>query len=164
MTDDPVSGNAPERRAPRWMTLLLVLSLAVNLLIAGMVIGSVATRDRDRHGGRSDLAGDLGRTPFVAALDRDDRRALARALMREAGPLRESRYELKSRVESLLSAIRAEPFDRAAVERLIADQRHAAGRRQELGERLLLDYLEGLSTEARRAYADRLDRSIRRAP
>lgn len=164
MTDDPVSGNVPERRAPRWMSLLLVLSLAVNLLIAGIVIGSVATRDRDRPGGRPDLAGDLGRTPFVAALDRGDRRALARALMREAGPLRESRSELKARFESLLAAIRAEPFDRASVERLIADQRHAAGRRQELGERLLLDYLEGLTPEARRAYADRLDRSIRRAP
>jgi Heavy-metal resistance len=64
--DDPVPA-AP--RAPgRWMRVALVLSLAVNLLVAGMAVG-VALR-----GGPPETAvRDLGFGPFAAALSPADR-------------------------------------------------------------------------------------------
>lgn len=163
MTEDPTP-VAEITRAPRWMVVVLVVSLAVNLLVAGMILGALVGRDRGDRIERSSMSRDLGRTPFVMALDPEDRRALGRALMRDAAPLQANRAELRERFESLLAALRAETFDRAAVAQLIADQRTAATRRQEIGEAALLDFLESMSPEARRDYADRLDRSLRRGP
>jgi len=156
----------PERRAPRWMTALLVVSLALNLLIAGAFLGAALRHDRGWDHGRpsGEISRDLGRTPFVAALDAEDRRAIGRRLMRDAGPLRENRAELRERFDRLLAALRAETFERATVEALLAEQRAAGARRLEIGERAILDRLDEMSTDARRAYADRLDRSLRRRP
>ena len=166
-TPEPPPPPAPPRaegRPPRWMTVALVVSVAVNLLILGLVVGASFGHDRDDM--RTRMAGmrELGATPFVMALEPRDRVALGRALAREAEPLRTNRAELRQRFEALLSALRAETFDRASVERLIADQRTAASRRQEIGEAALLQFLEEMSPAERRAYADRLDRSLRRAP
>lgn len=160
---DPTPTETP-RKAPRWMIVLLVLSLGVNLLAAGAVIGAGLTRAKIGDDLRSAAARDLGRTPFVMALEPADRRALARELRREAGGFGADRAALRDRFERLLTALRAESFDRAEVEGLIGEQRRVAVGRQEIGERVLLDRLEEMSPEARRAYADRLDRSLRRSP
>ena len=148
------------------MTGLLVLSLAVNLLVAWLFVGAVLRPDRDRDDRRdhSGLSRDLGRTPFVAALDPGDRRDIARRLMRVAGPLRENREEIRDRFDRLLAVLRADTFDRMAVEALLREQREAGQRRLASGEDAILDRLEEMSPEARRSYADRLDRSLRRRP
>lgn len=160
------ASKPPERRFPRWMTVLLVVSLSVNLLVAGILVGATLRHGGERKDdrGRSELSRDLGRTPFVAALDPGDRRAIADRLRREAGPLRANRQELRERFDGLLAALRADSFDRAAVEALLAQQRQAGLRRLEIGEDAILDRLEEMSAEERRAYADRLDRSLRRRP
>lgn len=151
-------------RTPLWIRILLVLSLGVNLLIAGIVIGAVATRG-GADGPRTNIgaARDLGPLPFVMALEPADRRALGGALRSEARSLQENRAALRNRFEALLGALRAEEFDRDAVGRLLNEQRELGVRRQQIGERILLDRLESMSAEERRAYADRLDRSLRRA-
>jgi uncharacterized membrane protein len=165
LSDSSTSPAAP-RGIPRWVKVVLVLSLAANLLVAGMMLGAVMGRDRhfDRGETRTGMPREFVRTPFLAALDPDDRRAVGRALMRDAGPLRENRAELRERFERLLAALRAEPFDRAAVEALLEEQRLAGARRLEIAEVVLLDHLEALPPEGRRDYADRLDRSLRRGP
>lgn len=151
--------SAP-RRAPRWMKIVLVVSVALNLLIAAMVVGAVFARDRDGfdHSDRA-MMRDLGRTPFVSALDFSDRRALGRSL--RDGP-RPDRADLAARFEAVLGALRRDPFDRAALEAELATARTAASARQARIEAVLLDRLEGMSASERRAYADRLDRSLRR--
>ena len=80
--------------------------------------------------------------------------------MREEGSLRENRAELRARFERLLVAIRAEPFDRGAIEAILDEQRAAGARRLELAEEAVLDRLSAMTPEARAAYADRLDRSL----
>jgi hypothetical protein len=104
------------------------------------------------------------RSPFLGALDGEDRRAVGRELMREEGSLRENRAELRARFERLLVAIRAEPFDRGAIEAILDEQRVVGARRLELAEEAVLDRLVAMTPEARAAYADRLDRSLRRGP
>jgi uncharacterized membrane protein len=155
---DPVS-PAP---ASGWVKVALVASLALNLLVAGLVVGAMARHDRDDRGMRGDVPREFARSPFLGALDADDRRAVGRELMREEGSLRENRAELRARFERLLVAIRAEPFDRAAIEAILDEQRAAGARRLELAEEAVLDRLSGMTPEARAAYADRLDRSLRR--
>lgn len=150
----------PKPAAPRWMRILLVVSLAFNLLILGLVLGAVL------RGGPHDrrIARDMGGAPFVMALAPADRAALIGEFHAEPGSLREDRRLLRERFHALLAALRAERFDRKAVQDLLAAQRGAAADRQAVGERLLLDRLEAMAPEARAAYADRLEHSLRRGP
>lgn len=161
--DDPVTSVRP---AGRWKTVLLVVSLALNLLVAGALIGAVVGHGREERAERSrpEVPREFMRSPFLGALEPEDRRAVGRELMREDGSLRENRAALRARFERLLVAIRAEPFDRAAIEAILDEQRAAGARRLELAEAAVLDRLSAMSPEARAAYADRLDRSLRRGP
>ena len=164
---EPVTSAPPPARGPRWMRIALVVSLALNLLVAGLVLGAALGRERhmerqDRD--RSEVPREFMRSPFLGALDREDRRAVGRELMRDEGSLRENRAELRARFERLLAAIRTEPFDRAAIEAILDEQRAAGARRLEIAEQAVLDRLSAMSPEARAAYAERLDRSLRRGP
>jgi uncharacterized membrane protein len=153
---------APRKTDGRWMKVLLVVSLALNLLVAGALIGAVLGHDRAERRERSEVPREFMRSPFLGALDGEDRRAVGRELMREEGSLRQNRAELRARFERLLAAIRAEPFDRAVIEAILDEQRAAGARRLELAEEAVLDRLSAMSPAARAAYADRLDRSLRR--
>jgi uncharacterized membrane protein len=147
---------------PVWLRIVLFASLATNLLIVGAVIGAVVMHGGPRVGDHLAGVRDLGPAPFVQAFEPEMRRALVADLRREAGPLRQNRNDLRQRFEALLAALRAETFDRPAVERLIAEQRTLAVTRQEIGQSVLLDALESMPRSARLDYADRLDRSLRR--
>jgi uncharacterized membrane protein len=146
----------------RWMKILLVASLALNLLVAGALIGAALGHDRAEHMERSEVPREFMRSPFLGALDGEDRRSVGRELMRDEGSLWQNRVELRARFERLLAAIRAEPFDRAAIEAILDEQRAAGARRLELAEEAVLDRLSAMTPPARAAYADRLDRSLRR--
>ena len=160
---EPAPAPPVQTRTPLWIRVLLVMSLAINLLIAGIVIGAVTSRGGDGSPRTTvGAARDLGPLPFVMALEPSDRRALGGALRSEASSLRQNREALRVRFEALLGALRAEEFDRETVRRLLAEQRTLGVRRQEIGERILLDRREEMSAEERRGYADRLDRSLRR--
>ncbi len=151
----------PKKRLP-WGRIVLVASLAFNLLIVGMVAGAMLGGPRDRD--RNPVLRDLGFGPFVGALPRHDRVALAAALRREAGPFRENRAELRRQFEAILDALRADPFDPAGLERLVAEQSRRIGERQRLGQRLLLERIAGMSAAERAAYAAALDHALRRRP
>ena len=141
----------------RW---LLFGSLAVNLLILGVVIGWVLSPDGPRRDDRP--ARSLMGAPFAEALAPEDRRALSREMRGRADRIEGTRDELRARFETLLDALRAEEWDRDAVTAVLDDQRRAAEGRQRLGEELLLDRLDAMTPEARRAYADRLEERVRR--
>jgi uncharacterized membrane protein len=160
--NDPVVSPASPVTA-RWVKVTLAVSLALNLLVAGAVVGAAFRHDRDARGDR-DVPREFVRSPFLGALDADDRRAVGRELMHAEGSMRENRAELRERFERLLAAIRTEPFDRAAIEAILDEQRAAGARRLELAETEVLDRLAAMTPEARAAYAERLDRSLRRGP
>ena len=146
----------------RWLMPLLVLSLALNLLVVGAIVGRAFAPDD--HRGRDRVAGPIRSVigePFVRALTREDRRAMLAEIKEEAPRIRESRESLRQRVEALLVALRTEPFDAAEVQRLMQEQRQVARGRQELGEMLLLNRLIAMDAESRSAYADRLEKSLK---
>lgn len=157
-----VEGTSSRSRAPLWMRVTLALSLGVNLLIAGVVLGAALGRDRD--GGPADrlrAARDLAPPPFVMALEPHDRRELIGAF-REAAPKRQSRRELRARLQEVLTELRADSFDPAAMTALLSDQRSRAGARQTAGAEAFVAHLTTMSAEERRAYADRLEAVLRR--
>lgn len=154
-------------RRPRWMAVALSLSLALNLLIAGALLGAWLRHDGAHGADRTRTAAVerlLGRSPFVAALAPEDRRAVLSDLRDRTGPLMRNRADLRQRLEAVLETLRAEDLDRGRLEALIAEQRMLGMRRMEIGEAALIGRIAEMSLEERRAYADRLDRSIRRGP
>ncbi len=140
MTDAPQTPPATHAPTARWVKVALILSLGLNLLILGIVGGAWLSPDGPR-GDRIDRAArDMGATPFIRALEPEDRRALFQAIRREEEPLRQNREELRLRFEALLASVRADPFDPWAVESLLQLQRSAATERQMIGERLLVEH------------------------
>lgn len=158
---DPI--ETPPKAQRRWVMPVLFLSLAVNLLIAGLVAGAFLSPDGPRKSGGDDqryIRGVLGE-PFFRVLPPAERRAMVRDVMANREQFREGREALRARVQGFLAALRAESFDRAEVERLLMEQRQAASRRQDFGEGLLLDRLENMTPAQRAAYADALEEKLK---
>lgn len=157
-TETPASARKPRR----WLWPVLLVSVALNLAIAGAVAGALLSPDGPRKGGEDQRAirGVLGE-PFFRALPKDDRRAMVRDIVGNRDTFREGREALRDRVANFLEALRAETFDRTEAKRLLGEQRQAAIRRQTLGEDLLLDRLEAMTPAERSAYADALEERLK---
>lgn len=142
-------------KSGRGMKIALILSLTLNLLGLGIVGGAMFA-----HGGPDGPHGvrDIGFGPYTEALSDDDRRALREAFLKAAPDFRKGREEARADIEALAAAIRAEPYDRAAVEAVMGDQAERIEKRLELGRGLLLDRLDAMGPEARAALADRIEK------
>ena len=94
----------------RWIVPALVVSLAINLLVAGIVIGALVSGGGKHRGGHDGgpARGFIGE-PFLRALPQEDRRALAQALRENPGALQETREALRERVQGLLMVLRSDP-------------------------------------------------------
>ncbi len=160
------AGPAPgPRRSGVWLKVALFVSLGLNLIVAGFVAGAVLGHDERVRPVSADMARDLGLAPYIGALSPADRRAVARdvrSAVRAQGGIRALRSEARASFDAVLAALRAEPFDRAALERLLARQVARAESRRSMGQTALLDRLEEMSPAARAAFADRLAAGLRR--
>ena len=150
----------PRPRAPRWMRWTLIASLAVNLAVVGVVAGTSLKRMSGEHRGPSVRALNLG--AYTAALSTEDRRALRQAFRDELPSLREVRASQAEGQAAILSALRADPFDAAAVRDQLAAQQTRMAEGLALGQRLLMDRLEAMSAADRAAFADRLEERLSR--
>lgn len=147
-------------KSPRWMRVLLVCSLALNLAVAGLVAGAVwrgapVARQVER-------AGVFG--PLPEALT-PERRAEFTEQVREASPeFRDNRRAVRQAFQGVLAAIRAEPFDRASLEAALAVQETALKGRQRLAVDVIVTQISDMDAAEREAFADRLQTMVRRGP
>lgn len=146
----------------RWIMPVLVVSLALNMLIVGIVAGwtfSTGGKQPDRVSREvSNLVG----PQFFRALEQSDRRALVRDIVRQRDRVRENRTALKDRIARLLVELEAETLDTEAVRALLEEQRTSVARRHQFGEELLLTRLSEMSATERQAFAARLAESLKR--
>ena len=143
------------RAIPRPWRYLLVASLALNVAVAGVVIGSAFDRHGPGRGPRMD--GPLA--PLVMSLPDATRQELFAEMKRV---LRADPGERRESFEALLSAIRAEPFEPEAVTAALREQRDLGDARLRALETALAAELADLSAEDRAEYAERLRNSVRR--
>ena len=160
MADEMNTDAAPAGKAPRWMRVLLVVSLALNLLVVGLVAGSVL--GKTRSGSRGAEAHEFQRHPLIGALAREDRREVMQQLRRDNGQPREHAKALRTRFRAYLEALRADAFDADAVGQLLKEQRASMGNWQDGVDGILLQTLSDMTPEERLAYADRLEELGRR--
>lgn len=143
------------RRAPRWMKVLLALSLALNLLIIGVIAGAVS-RGGSKETAR--LMRDVSFGPYTMALTREDRREMRRAIRSQDKAF--DRAGARENFRNFLVVLQAEELDLDQLERVFDTQIALAQTRQGIGKTVLLNQIAGMSVEERRVFAERLQEEI----
>ena len=170
MTGDTTRTPEPPRPR-RWPKLLLAASLTLNVLVLSVIAGAHVREGRDmRNSPPPDRAmlREGGFMPFFDALPREARKTMADAL-REAGHGKgPDRAELTADFRALTAALRAEPFDPAALTGVLAAQNARVQARIESGRAILVDQIAAMNAKQRAAFADALEQrfpnAMSRAP
>ena len=159
-TPSPSDAMRPSRRT-WWLRTALIVSLGVNLSVAGLVGGAFL-----RHGGErgGPMGRDLGFGPFTEALSAEDRAALAKAFVAAGGSPREMRRGMRAEFGRLVETMRAQPFDEGELRAAFASLQSHGRERLDLGQRLLADRIVAMQPDARRQFADRLEGLLARGP
>ena len=152
-----VDAPAPAPRR-RWRTVLLVLSLALNLAFVGLFVG-LALRG-PAGGGGFGVPVD-GFRSVVRAMD-DEHRGRVWRQIRERGPaLRETRREMRSLRTDFLALLRSEDFSAEALEALFQRQSAVLQGLGQDAQAILIGEVTAMTPEERRAMADRLEQELR---
>lgn len=153
---DPTTEIPKAPAASRGVKIALAISVALNLAVAGLAAGAWL------GGGHRGLPRDMSFGPFSEALDDGDRKAIRRALLERMGEFRNSRAEARAEFQTLLDTLRADPFEPEAMKAALAAIETRNAERLELGRSLIETRLIEMSDADRRAFADRLEKGLRR--
>ncbi len=151
----------------RWPSVLLAISLLFNFLIIGAIIGAHLRQERDAQRfpppDRENMRA-MGVAPFFDALPREARRQIGERLRAQTngGPV--DRTALEAEFSAILAALRAEPFDPAALAAILEAQQARVSSRIEAGRRVFIEALAQMDPSQRAAFADRLEARMARAP
>lgn len=163
MTDVNLPPAAPPAaQTPRGIKIALAVSVAINLAVVGL-IGGLALHDGS--GWHGDKRGrDMGFGPFDTVFSPEDRTALRDKVALRVGDFKASRRQLQGDMTTILTALRAEPYDGAAVKTAFDAQAGHLTSRLTLGNAVIRDYVLSLSPVARLAFAGRLDQVLQHGP
>ncbi len=150
----------PRQGASRLMKVVLALSLALNLAVVGVVAGAALRSRGGRMAGPPSVR-DLNFGPFSDALTREQRRDLRRGFLAQGPDLRALQTEMRGDLEAVLAALRAEPFDAAALTDAFVAQNRRISQRVEAGQKAMLSLLVAMPAAERAAFADRLEKALR---
>jgi uncharacterized membrane protein len=139
----------------RW---LLLVSLALNLLVAGLVVGALLRHD----GPRRHMA--MGPGPFAQALSAEDRRAILTSLRDRPGFGPPGREERQQAMAEVLAALRSEPFDRSRAEAAMASQADRLATVEGAIRGAMIERIASMSSQDRAAFAERLEGELKRGP
>ncbi|MFD0978313.1 periplasmic heavy metal sensor [Tropicimonas aquimaris] len=151
--------NAPRSRL--WLRVLLFVSLALNLAVAGVVLGTVLQVRKVEDARPDRITRELGLGPFLFALDEENRKALRDASRNRDKDLAAGRAEWRDALRESILLLRQEPFDRERFLHLVQRQAEIAARGRMIGQEELTLRLAAMSPEERNAFADRLERTMR---
>lgn len=154
-TPPPPPPETAPARPRRLLAVALFVSVALNLLVVGVIAGAFWARG-DGPGFRPVLI-DIGLGPYTRALSEADRATLRDAWQRRGPDLQTLRGARGADRAALLEALRAQPFDPAAVEAAFARQLSRQAGQQQLARTLLTERISAMSPAERAAYADRLE-------
>lgn len=139
-------------KGPRWVKIALGVSLSVNLLIAGLAIGTFSNVKKN---GPPIRAGETAGA-YTFALSPKDRREIGKALLSQSREAGSTRAQIVAEYHNMVEVLTAEEFDRAAAKEILDRQFGFANERRISSEILLLDRLEKMSVEERKEFAERL--------
>lgn len=158
----PVPPVPPPVQAPsRRLKIALAVSVALNLGVLGLALGNAV---HDMRHGPGDMVRAIGFGPFTDALRPEDRDALRAQFMARMPDFRAERKAMMADTQAVLTALRAEPFDPAALDAALTMMESNITQRMDLGRGMIADFIKSLSPEDRLAFAARLEESLRHGP
>lgn len=153
---DPVQTTPPPFRM--WVRLTFFVSLAMNLLIVGVIAGIVLSGGPRRDGLRG--IADRRGGPFVAVLPEDIRSRVLHEMARASFGTVQMRRDTRTRFNRLLAMLRAKEFDALAFSAELAGQDLRESRVREAGRAALVQAIGEMSAEERAHYARLLERRL----
>jgi len=142
------SSDMSARRTPRWVKLLLVVSLSINLAIAGLALG----HRLKPHGFPEDR-----RTAWVYKILPEERHDEARAIFHEKREeMAERINEMQDVHRRIAAAIAADPLDQAELAAAFAARRDGVMKMHIITQGQLAALLTRMSPKERRQVAERL--------
>ncbi|WP_284162503.1 periplasmic heavy metal sensor [Frigidibacter sp. SD6-1] len=136
------------------LRVALYLSLAINLLFVGLVVGRMAGGHPIGRGGM--MGPDVGFGPITESLSHADRRELFRRFRDVAPDFRAMRGAVREDFAALATVLQAETWEPAAAALILDRQAERSRDRMAQGRQVFLDYLGSLSAEARRDLGARI--------
>lgn len=161
MSDLNTSGDKAAIKVDRrWWHWAFAASVALNLLVGGWIVGKIIGHE----GARDGMVRDLGFGVFSDALSKEEKQALRQSFFTKAPEFRQARKQMRTDMEALLAALRADPFNSADLEEKLDQQNTRIAAQLALGQQLIRDLLVKMTPEARLAFADRLEDRLRHGP
>ncbi|PUB12094.1 periplasmic heavy metal sensor [Yoonia sediminilitoris] len=145
----------PAKPGPGWVwRTVLVVSLALNLLVVGVIGGAIVT---GRIGGDAPRSFDLGLGPLARTLEREERRAIGRTLRRDPDV---RRMGVRAQLAAMVAALRQDPFDPDQLRAIMAEQSNRLATLQQKAQAALIDQIAAMDPARRLQFADRLQREL----
>lgn len=151
MNKDKTPSRKPSRRL--WLRALFGLSLALNLLVVGLGVGTLLRSGGGHPGGDRRPPPVLGATLY-RELPHEYRKSFRQTVAdapRERGP---GRAEI---MQDFTTALRADPFDSSALLALLNEHTARRSDWQATANAVLVGQLEQMSVEERNDYAKRVE-------
>lgn len=145
------------KKSSRILTVVLVVSLGINLAVGGLAFGIWAF-DRPARPPSPDAVAFLS-----FALPKEHRDALRQQLVSRRAEMRENRAAIGHLREDMIKALEAEPFDISRIAEILQQQRELFLALGELAHSALLERIEMLTPEERAIYVESLKKQERRA-
>lgn len=154
--------NTPRASRLRARTWILTLSLAANVLVAGVGLGTWL-----RHSGPPpeppQAERRLGFGQWAAGLEREDHRALRQAFEARGMDFRGLRQAEMADRRALLEVLQKVPFDAVAFAEITDRITARAMDRMSLGNELIRDHVIAMDDARRRAFAERLEVAVKKS-
>ena len=152
MADQELKSGKPSRL---WR-IVLVVSLALNLAIAGLFVGS-ATSGRLKSGPPPNF--EIGLGPIGRALAPEERRVIRRSLVQDRG-LRE--LNMRGRMSEIVATLETDPFEAAKMEALMSEQITRTINLQETVQGALLNVITDMTPARRAEFGQALSEQMQR--
>ena len=157
--------NPGWRQAPGWMKLVLILSLSVNVAIAGLVGGN-AIRYWQHGAASSKWQNEPGlnrRQTRILHMVPDSRREEAKViLLARKDDYQAARETMRAAQQALVEAIRQEPLNPKVLAAALAERRRASGQMWGIGYEQMAEIVLRLDAAERVALAKQLEERTRR--
>lgn len=132
--------------------MLFVISLALNLLVIGAVIGIKIRMDK------APMINNIAPgTIYMRALDLRERRALRKKILQNNNGSKLDKSVSTANLRTAVGILRHQPFDRGAFEDLLDKQKEDANSTQNSARTVLITHIENMTVADRLIYAQRLE-------
>lgn len=143
-----------------WPRILLVFSLALNLIVVGIIAGAFMRGGAPNAGPRFDLTAG----PLTRAMDEENRDAVRAALRENDVFRRQDRSAMRADMQALIATLRADNFDAEMFKNVLSRQRLRLQAGQDTVVSVVSEQIQNMTITERAAFADRLEEQVRRGP